>query len=58
METLTKYEALLGELDPYVPGRTTLQKALLDAKVSDLDSEYDPEKDKERLDRRIRLALL
>lgn len=46
METLTKYEALLGELDPYVPGRTTLQKALLDAKVSDLDSEYDPENDK------------
>jgi hypothetical protein len=46
METLTKYEALLGELDPYVPGRTTLRKALLDAKVSDLDSEYDPEKDK------------
>ena len=46
MEKLTKYEALIGELEPYTPSRITLQKALADAQVSDLENEYNPETDK------------
>ena len=46
MDTLTKYEALLGELEPYTPSSLTLKKALADAKVQDLDQEYNPETDK------------
>lgn len=46
MDKLTKYDALLGELEPYTPSALTLKKALADAKVSDLDSEYNPDNDK------------
>lgn len=46
MEKLTKYDALIGELEPYTPSRLALQKALADAQVSDLDNEYNPETDK------------
>ena len=28
METLTKFEALLGELEPYTPKSVTIKKAL------------------------------
>ena len=40
MGTLTKYNALVGELEPYTPSRLALQKALADMKISDWDSEY------------------
>nr|DAF67747.1 MAG TPA: HORMA domain containing protein domain, CD-NTase, PROTEIN BINDING [Caudoviricetes sp.] len=40
MEKLTKFDALIGELEPYNPSRLTLMKALADADVSDLDAEY------------------
>lgn len=46
METLTKYNALLGELEPYTPSRLALQKALSDVNVSDWDSAYNAETDK------------
>ena len=46
MDKLTKYHALIGELEPYTPSRLALLKALADAKVSDLDSEYNAETDK------------
>ncbi len=46
MEILTKYDALIGELEPYTPSRLALTKALADANVTDLDSEYNPETDK------------
>lgn len=35
MGTLTKYNALVGELEPYTPSRLALQKALADVKISD-----------------------
>ena len=37
---LTKYDALLAELEPYTPARQTLIKALFDAGVIDYDKEY------------------
>ena len=40
MEKLTKFDALIGELEPYNPSRLTLMKALADANVEDLDAEY------------------
>lgn len=46
MGNLTKYEALLGELEPYTPSQTTIKKALADADVDELESEYDPHFDK------------
>lgn len=46
MGTLTKYDALLGELEPYSPSSLTIKKALADAGVRDLDQEYAPESDK------------
>lgn len=46
MDKLTKYDALIGELEPYTVSPITLKKALADAKVSDLDSEYNAESDK------------
>ena len=33
MGTLTKYNALVGELEPYTPSRLALQKALADVKI-------------------------
>lgn len=46
MVKLTKYDALIGELEPYTPSRLTLTKALMDAKVGDMEAEYDPDTDK------------
>lgn len=43
---LTKYDALLGELEPYTPSRLTLQKAMADGGVNDLEAEYNPVEDK------------
>lgn len=43
MENLTKFDALIGELEPYTPNRLTLMKALADANVTDLDAEYTQE---------------
>lgn len=40
MGALTKYDALLGELEPYTPSPLTLKKALIDANVADYESEY------------------
>jgi hypothetical protein len=44
--TLTKYEALLGELEPYSPGALTLKKSLADAGITGLDEEYAVESDR------------
>lgn len=46
MDKLTKYDALIGDLEPYTPSRLALTKALADANVKDLDAEYDPDTDK------------
>ena len=46
MVNLTKYDALIGELEPYTVSPITLKKALADANVGDLDAEYDAEADK------------
>ena len=49
MGNLTKYEALLGELEPYTPSSLTLKKALSDANVSDLSGEYVANTDKRNI---------
>jgi hypothetical protein len=46
MDKLTKYDALIGELEPYTSSRLSLTKALADAKVEDLEGEYNPDTDK------------
>ena len=46
MGNLTKYDALIGELEPYTPSPLALKKALADANVGDLDAEYDAEADR------------
>lgn len=46
MQTLTKYEALIGELEPYTPSQATIRKALVDVNMSEADSEYSPATDK------------
>ena len=46
MVNLTKYDALIGELEPYTVSPITLKKALADANVGDLDAEYDAEADR------------
>lgn len=46
MGSLTKYEALIAELEPYTPGQTAIKKALFDVGVADMDSEYTPQTDK------------
>lgn len=46
MGNLTKYEAMIGELEPYTPSQITIKKALADANVVDMDSEYNPKTDK------------
>lgn len=43
---LTKFDAMLGELEPYTPSKLTIKKALADAGVTDIDSAYDPQTDK------------
>jgi hypothetical protein len=45
MGTLTKYDALIGELEPYTPSPLALRKALADAGVEKPDSEYIAETD-------------
>lgn len=49
MDTLTKYDALLGELEPYTPSSITIKKALADAGVKDLSGEYAPDTDKRNI---------
>lgn len=46
MANLTKYDALVGELEPYTPSPLALKKALADANVGDADSEYNAETDR------------
>lgn len=46
MGTLTKYDALLGEIEPYSPSGLTVKKALADAGITNMDQEYAPESDK------------
>ncbi len=46
MITLTKQEALLGELEPYSPSSLTIKKALFDVGISDPDSSYVSDTDK------------
>lgn len=40
MGTLTKYDALLGELEPYTPSALTIKKALADSSITGYDQEY------------------
>ena len=49
MDALTKYDALLGELEPYTPSSLTIKKALADAGLKDLDQEYAPDTDKRNI---------
>lgn len=39
-DTLTKFDALIGELDPYTPSPAALRKSLIDAGISGFDEEY------------------
>lgn len=45
MVNLTKYDALIGELEPYTVSPITLKKALADVKISDWDNEYNADTD-------------
>lgn len=49
MEILTKYDALLGEIEPYTPNPFTLRKALADADVNDWNAEYNAETDRKTI---------
>lgn len=49
MGTLTKYEALLGELEPYTPSKLSAMKSLADAKVDNPNEAYDESKDKKTI---------
>lgn len=46
MNAFTKYEALLGELEPYTPSDLTIKKSLADVGINDIGQEYAPESDK------------
>ena len=46
MGTLTKYNALVGELEPYTPSALTIQKAMADAGIADSTGEYNASSDK------------
>ena len=43
MATITKYDALIGELEPYPSSPASLTKSLLDAGVQDPEEEYTAE---------------
>lgn len=43
MATITKYDALIGELEPYTSSPASLTKSLLDAGVQDPEGEYTAE---------------
>lgn len=49
MDKLTKYDALLGEIEPYTPNPLTLRKALADAEVDDWNAEYNAGTDKKAI---------
>nr|UWI25157.1 MAG: hypothetical protein [Bacteriophage sp.] len=46
MGNLTKYDALIGELEPYTVSPTTLKKALADASIGDFNTEYNADTDR------------
>lgn len=46
MGTLTKYNALVGELEPYAPSALTIQKAMADVGITDSAGGYDATNDK------------
>lgn len=43
MATITKYDAIIGELEPYTSSPASLTKSLLDAGVQDPEEEYTAE---------------
>lgn len=43
MATITKYDALIGELEPYTSSPASLTKSLLDAGVQNPEEEYTAE---------------
>lgn len=45
-DTLTKLDALIGELDPYTPSPAALKKSLIDAGVTGFNEEYTAAADK------------
>lgn len=49
MGTLTKHEALLGELEPYTPSSLSVKKALADAGIEEPEKEYAPDTDKRNI---------
>lgn len=49
MEPLTKFDALLGELEPYTPKSVTIKKALADAGITDMEASYDANADKRNI---------
>lgn len=40
MGNFTKYDALIGELEPYSPSPATIKKSLLDAGIGDFEADY------------------
>ena len=46
MGIFTKYDALVGELEPYTPSALTIQKAMADSGITDSDKEYNATDDK------------
>lgn len=46
MATITKYDALIGELEPYTSSPASLTKSLMDAGIMEPDGVYDPQEDK------------
>jgi hypothetical protein len=46
MAELTKYDALLCEIEPYTVSPLTIKKALADAGVTEAEGDYDTENDR------------
>ncbi len=46
MGNFTKYDALIGELEPYTPSQLTVKKALADAQILNPDTDYNPQTDR------------
>ena len=57
MGTLTIYNALVGELEPYAPSALTIQKAMADVGITDSTGGYDVTNDKIKIAKAAILCL-
>ena len=57
MGTLTIYNALVGELEPYAPSSLTIQKAMADVGITDSTGGYDVTNDKIKIAKAAILCL-